>query len=162
MTAPRLIRKVWTTYPLVFWLSGSMSDTSERKGCIVTLNDRSIKRRIRAPIRSGANARSFGQFGMSIRATVEMTAPARIKGLRRPSLVHESSDSIPMMGWMTIPAIGAASQKRLSWLTSAPRELKMVEVLEFWREYPICTPRNPKLRFQICQKDNLGFCFIYK
>ena len=77
-TAPRLIRKVCTTYPRVFCESSSMSATSARKGCIVTLNERSMKSRMKAPMASGAKASRRGQLGMSIRAIVEMTAPPRM------------------------------------------------------------------------------------
>lgn len=43
---------------------------------------------------------------------------------------------------------------------SAPSDSNIVDVFEFCSEYPIWTPRNPKLRFHICQKDNFGFLFI--
>ena len=78
MTAPRLMRKVWITNPSVFWESSSISVTRALNGCIVMLKDRSMNRRMRAPIASGANASSVGQFGISRRAMVEMMAPPRM------------------------------------------------------------------------------------
>ena len=98
ITAPRLMRKVWTTYPSVFCESSSMSATRARNGCMVTLKERSMKRRMNAPIARGAIARSTGQFGIRSRAMVEMTAPPRMYGIRRPNLVQVPSENMPMMG----------------------------------------------------------------
>ena len=105
------MRKVWITNPSVFCESSSISVTRALNGCIVMLKDRSMNRRMRAPIASGANARSVGQFGMRRRAMVEMMAPPRMYGILRPNLVQVPSENIPTIGWMMSPAIGAASQK---------------------------------------------------
>ena len=88
-----------------------MSATSALNGCMVTLKERSMKRRMNAPIARGANARRVGQFGMSISAIVEINAPPSIYGMRLPNLVQVPSENIPTIGWMTIPARGAANQK---------------------------------------------------
>ena len=70
-----------------------------------------MKRRMNAPIASGANARRVGQLGMSINANVEINAPPSIYGMRLPNLVQVPSENMPTIGWITIPANGAASQK---------------------------------------------------
>ena len=88
-----------------------MSATSALKGCIVTLKERSMKRRMNAPIASGANARRVGQLGISINAIVEINAPPSMYGMRLPNLVQVPSENMPTIGWMTMPANGAASQK---------------------------------------------------
>ena len=55
-----------------------MSATSARKGCIVTLNDKSMNSRMKAPMASGAKASSLGQLGMSTSASAEISDPPRI------------------------------------------------------------------------------------
>ena len=60
---------------------------------------------------NGAKASRTGQFGIRSKATVEMTAPPSMYGIRLPKRVQVPSENIPTMGWMTMPARGAASQK---------------------------------------------------
>jgi hypothetical protein len=91
-------------------------------------------------------------------AAADTIAPPRIKGTRLPSLVQVLSLLRPTMGCTIRPAIGAASQKRLRSWGSAPMAERILLVLAFCREYPICTPKKPKLIFQICQKLRRGFC----
>ena len=128
------MRKVCTTKPWVFWLSSSISVTRALKGCMVTLNDRSMNRNTSAPISSGAKASSLGQLGIRNRARVEMTAPKSMYGRRRPSFVQVPSENMPMIGCTTKPASGAASQKRLRLERSAPKDLSRPEVLLFCSE----------------------------
>ena len=56
-----------------------------------------------------------------------------------------------------MPISGGSIQKKLSWCGSAPSVAKMRLMLALCRAYAICTPKNPKLRFHICQKDKFVF-----
>lgn len=55
-----------------------MSATRARKGCIVTLNERSMKSRMKAPMARGAKASSRGQLGMRANASAETIEPPRM------------------------------------------------------------------------------------
>ena len=58
-----------------------MSATSARKGCIVTLNDKSMNSRMKAPMgERGRRRGSLGQLGMSTSASAEISDPPRDVG----------------------------------------------------------------------------------
>ena len=107
----------------------------------------------------GIKATTIEEFGSSIMAQAATMAPPSIKGKRRPSLFQVRSDAAPTIGCTSKPMIGAANQNSDNDDKSAPKSDKIRLTLPFCSAKPICTPKKPKLRFQICQKDNLG-CFI--
>ena len=78
---------------------------------MVTLNDKSMNNKMKAPMANGAKASSNGALGIRARARAETMAPPRMNGTRRPNRVQVPSEKSPTMGWMTRPATGAASQK---------------------------------------------------
>ena len=57
-----------------------------------------------------------------------------------------------------MPMRGGSIQKKLSWWGSAPRVAKILLMFALWSAYAIWTPKNPKLRFHICQKLSCCFC----
>jgi hypothetical protein len=89
-------------------------------------------------------------------ASADTMQPPSIKGILLPSLVHVLSLDIPTMGCTIKPATGAANQNKLRLCGSAPIAERILLVFAFCKEYPICTPKNPKLIFQIFQKLKTG------
>ena len=96
----------------------------------------------------------FGAVGHEHQRQRRDQRPAQMGDAAAPARPKPSEKAPRWAGRSCRPAVPARSSSG-GW-TSAPSDLKMLDVLEFWSEYPICTPRKPKLRFQICQNESLG------
>ena len=101
-------------------------------------------------------ATNKGAFGMSSMPIAAAMAPARINGRRRPKRPQVRSEAAPTQGCTMRPMMGATNQYSESECKSAPRSDKIRLTLAFCSANPNCTPKNPKLTFQICQNDKLG------
>jgi len=101
-------------YPLLRWLSGTISLTNALKGCIVTLKEVSISNNMVAPNKSGGSSSAkCSEFGMKNMANAETKEPPKIKGILLPMRVQVLSLDIPTMGCTINPARGAANQNKL-------------------------------------------------
>ena len=154
--APTPIKKLCMANPVVRCLDGRLSPTNARKGSIEILIDASRIHNIPA-----AN-QSAGELGMTISDTDARMAPARKYGLRLPRKFHVLSLKYPMMGCTINPVSGAATHRMGISSTFAPSVSKMRLTFEFCSANPNWIPRNPKLMFQICQNESVGFCFIIR
>ena len=158
-------------YAFFFCSSLTMSPTSILNGCIAMLMEVSRSMSITSPksitavivpqirvVLSRCREPAFGNRHITATATA---APRKRYGIRRPQRHQVRSEYFPTSGWTIIPISGGSTQKKESEWGSAPKVENILEIFADWRAYAICTPKNPKLRFQSPQKLMLGFCFIF-